>query len=160
MPVPIKAALSAVSAFAGVGLQLASLGASNRAADAARRQQELNNRRSRRQAIREAQLRRARALSFGVAFGAQDSSAVAGGVGSVGSQLGANLGFSTEYGALSNVITTNQQQARNLGAFSNFAFSFFDPNSFVSLFNNQGGGPIQSFAPPRRGSNIPYALGV
>lgn len=82
-----------------------------KASDAAREQQQIGSRRSRRQAIREAQIRRAQTLAVAGGAGGLTGSAVAGGIGSLGSQLASNFGYSSQMSGLSSLINMGQQQA-------------------------------------------------
>lgn len=67
-------------------------------------QQDLATTRSNRQAVREAQLNRARALMSAQGAGAMGGSGVAGGIGAISSQLGSAMGFATQYNAYSREI--------------------------------------------------------
>ena len=78
------------------------------------RSQEVAVRRERRGAIREAQIRRARAISQATAAGAAGGSGLAGGMASLGSQLGSALGFSTTQGAISGEITQRREKLSGL----------------------------------------------
>lgn len=78
------------------------------------RSQEVSVRRERRGAIREAQIRRARAISQATAAGAGGGSGLAGGMASLGSQLGSALGFSTTQGAISGEITQRREKLSGL----------------------------------------------
>jgi len=78
------------------------------------RSQEVAVRRERRGAIREAQIRRARAISQATAAGAGGGSGLAGGLGSLGSQLGGALGFSTTQGAISGEISQRREKLSGL----------------------------------------------
>lgn len=86
--------------------------AQDRAAKARRRQEQLANRRERRQAIRRAQVARAQAIATSVGTGAFGGSGSQGGIGAVQSQLGSELGFSSQFGGLSGIITSQTQEAR------------------------------------------------
>jgi len=104
-------ALPAIGAIATVVGTVASIDAQNKASAAQQEQQTLTTRRSRRQAIREGQIRRAQAIASAQGAGSLQSSGAAGGIGSISSQVGETLGYQSQYGALSNVITAQSQQA-------------------------------------------------
>ena len=87
-------------------------------------QQKVAATRQRRQAVRSFIRRRSQLRAAGAAAGVQGSG-VAGGLASLSSQFGANLGFGAQMGALSGQITTlsglqSTQQAQS-GMFSNIA---------------------------------------
>lgn len=98
----------AVASVAGTAVQISS---TRRAQRLQQRQQEVATRRSRRQAIREAQIRRAQSLVSAQGSGSMDSSGAVGGIGSLGSQLGEALGFSTQMSGLSRGIASAQSRA-------------------------------------------------
>lgn len=100
---------TAVSAFS----TLKQRSAQKRAARNQRKLQTLQRNRERRRAFREAQLARSRALVQAAAGGVSQSTGVLGGVSSLSSQLGANLGFSTQGQGLSNNISRANQSAAN-----------------------------------------------
>lgn len=112
-----------VSAVAGVYGTAKSVQAQKKAGKAQAQQERLQTERSRRQAIREAQLRRASALSSAAAFGGLGGSAIAGGVGSLGSQLGETLGFSGQMSGLSQRITKLNTAASMYGAIGDLGFT-------------------------------------
>ena len=104
-------------AIAGAGLALSAAGTymsyrgQKKAADAQAQQQALSVRRSRRQAIREAQIRRAQTTAVTGAAGGLTGSGYAGGIGSLGSQLATNFGFGTQMSGLSSLVNQGMQQA-------------------------------------------------
>ena len=71
--------------------------------------------RARTKAVREARIRRAEVLTGAQATGTGDTSAAAGAVGSVQSQLGANLSFLDRVGAISRESSIFQQKAVTAG---------------------------------------------
>ena len=100
-------ALAVIGAVASVGGTLAAVNQQKKAVafqqQAAVKQQEQQNlatRRSQRQAIREAQIRRAQAAAAAQGLGASGGSSIAGGT----SQTGSALGFSTQMSGLSSDI--------------------------------------------------------
>jgi len=76
-------------------------------------QDKLAVRRQRRSAIREAQIVRARQRNIAQAMGAQGS-AVSGGAASIGSELSAALGYSTQQSGLSQIITQKSQESADI----------------------------------------------
>lgn len=99
-----------IGAVAAVGGTAFSMIQQSKAAKARRRQERNANRRSRRQALREAQIKRAQAFNIANQFGAGQSSAV-GGIGAVTSQAGEAVGFASQQGALSNIISKSTELA-------------------------------------------------
>jgi hypothetical protein len=104
-------ALAAVGTVAQVGGNIKTQRAQRRSAAAQRRLQTLERNKQRRQAFREAQLARSRATVQAAGMGALGSSGFQGGVGSLSSQLGANLGFSSQAQGISNQISQFGVQA-------------------------------------------------
>lgn len=119
---PVAAVIGAVATVGGTVMQYS---AQKKAAKAAQRQQNLSTQRSNRQAIREAQLQRAQAIAAGASMGALGGSALAGGLGSLGAQLGSGLGFSSQMSSLSNDINKFQQRASTWGAIAGMGGSLF-----------------------------------
>ena len=122
---PVAAVIGAVATVGGTVMQYS---AQRKAAKAAQRQQNLSTQRSNRQAIREAQLQRAQAIAAGASMGALGGSALAGGLGSLGAQLGSGLGFSSQMSSLSNDINKFQQRASTWGAIASMGGSLFQAN--------------------------------
>jgi hypothetical protein len=94
--------------------QRQSVDAQNHAYKLEAKQQALAAARSRRQAIREAMILRAQSSAAGQAVGATGSSGLAGGLGSLASQLGAEEGFASTYSGLSRKITRLNINAASL----------------------------------------------
>jgi hypothetical protein len=117
--------LAIIGAVASVGGTVASLNAQKRASRLQQQQQTLATRQSQRQAIREAQIRRAQTMSSAQALGAVGGSAVAGGTASLGSQLGGALGFSSQMSGLSKQIGIAQSRAATAGAIANLGGDVF-----------------------------------
>ena len=91
-----------------------------------KQQQEVQTRRSRRQAIREFQIRRAAAVSGAVGAGTMGGSGSFGGIGSLGSQLGESMGFSTQMSGLSSAINAQERKAisgQSIASLGSFAFN-------------------------------------
>jgi hypothetical protein len=114
---PITLVVGAVAA-AGTAK---SLSLQKKAAAASTRQQELVAARDRRQAIREAQIRRAQGTASAQAMGVASSSLTGGGSSSIGSQLGSTLGFSSQMSGLSNNITRLSSRASMFGDIAGLA---------------------------------------
>lgn len=95
--------------------------AQERTYDIQQRQNELDARRSRVAAIREAQMKRAALVNEAASMGAQGGSAVSGGMTSLGSQLGSGLGYSSQYTNLSRDLNKASQQAEMFGALNKVA---------------------------------------
>ncbi len=114
-----------IGAGAAVEGTIASIKSSKSEAAAQQQQNDVATRRSRRRGIREAQLRRAQSVASAGAAGAGGSSGAIGGIGSLGSQLGADLGFGSQMGALSNIITQQQQRAQMWGGIASLGGSLY-----------------------------------
>jgi hypothetical protein len=90
--------------------------AQKQAAEAQQRQQELAASRERRQAIRAGIVQRARLRAQAQVMGAGGGSGVAGGISSISSQIGANLGFGTQMTGLGREYTAATGRAADFGA--------------------------------------------
>lgn len=103
------AVVAAVTAIAGTAYSISqaekAASAGRAAAAEQKKQTQLSARRSRRRALREAQIRRAETEVLGVATGAAGGSAVSGGLTSLSSQLGSGLGYASAQTALSGRIS-------------------------------------------------------
>ena len=123
------AATSTLIAIAGLAIAAGGAVMSIKAQqEAASQQKKLNNvnaRRDRRRAIRESRMARAQVLNTGAQVGAGESSAVSGGVSSVGAQMGSNLGFSTQTQALGNNITNANARDSMFQGISSIGSSIF-----------------------------------
>lgn len=155
---PVAAVIGAVATVGGTVMQYS---AQKKAAKAAQRQQNLSTQRSNRQAIREAQLQRAQAIAAGASMGALGGSALAGGLGSLGAQLGSGLGFSSQMSSLSNDINKFQQRAATWGAIAGIGGSLFQAgdgfDGLEQAFNKQPTkAPTPSMAPVRPKPNPWY----
>ena len=143
---PVAAVIGAVATVGGTVMQY---NAQKKAAAASKRQQDLSTTRSNRQAIREAQLRRAQAVAAGAAVGGLGGSAMAGGLSSLGSQLGSGLGFSSQMSGLSADIEKFQSKAAMWGAVAGMGSSLFQAgggfDGMKAAFNKQ---PTQAPKPP------------
>lgn len=155
---PVAAVIGAVATVGGTVMQYK---AQKKAAAASRRQQDLSTQRSNRQSIREAQLQRAQAITAGASMGALGGSALAGGLGSLGSQLGSGLGFSSQMSGLSADIEKFQRRAATWGAVAGMGGSLFQAaggfDAFGQAFNKQPTkAPTPSMAPVRPKPNPWY----
>ena len=129
------AAGTAIATGAAVYGTAASISASNRAMSAQKqatqvqiRQQQAQATRARRSAVRQGIMARARAANVAATTGMRDTSAVLGGLGSLSSQVGANLGYgsmmsglSQQLTGLSGTIAQAQGQAQLFGQIANLA---------------------------------------
>mgnify|MGYP003147670894 CR=1 FL=1 len=113
---PVALVIGAVACVAGT---VASISNQRKSAGLQRRQQELASRRSRRQAIRQAQLQRAQSVATAQAAGSLGGSGGLGGIGAIGSQLGEALGFSNQMSGLSQQIGAAQSRAQLFGDVAN-----------------------------------------
>lgn len=111
--IPVLAAVSTTAVVAGTVGQYK---AQEKSARLQQRSNTLATRRSAIQAIREVQMKRASTINEAVSSGANGGSAVAGGVSSLGSQLGSGLGYASQQSGLSNGIAKAGQQAELFGA--------------------------------------------
>lgn len=116
------AILGATAAVAGTAV---SIKQGKEASAATRRQQGLSARRSQRQAIREAQIRRAQSQVQAGAMGVTGGSGLAGGQASLSSQLGGSLGFAGQMSGLSQQITMAQSRAQTAGAVAGLGMQVF-----------------------------------
>lgn len=123
------AAFTTIAAVIGAGAAIAGTVQSNRAQKRAaglqRQQQQLQSRRSQRQAVREAQLRRAQAQVQAGALGVTGGSGLAGGQASLSSQLGGSLGFAGQMSGLSQGISMQQSRAQTGQAIAGLGGSLF-----------------------------------
>lgn len=120
---PVLAVIGAVASVAGT---VSSIKQQKRAAALQQQQQELATRRSQRQAIREAQIRRAQTMAAAQGLGVVGgSSAVSGGTTSLGSQLGGSLGFASQMSGLSREIGVASSKANTFGAIAGLGGTAF-----------------------------------
>jgi chromatin segregation and condensation protein Rec8/ScpA/Scc1 (kleisin family) len=108
--------LSGVSTVANMKASKDQSSAQKKAAAYQRRMDELRQNRERRQAIREQRIKTAQVIQAGANQGAQTSSAVQGGAGSLQSQLSSNLSFLDNMATNANLASRANQQALNAGA--------------------------------------------
>jgi len=103
-----------------LGLGVASLGAQQEAAREQKKSAQLAQRRTANTALREAQMRRARAMVVGQNTGATPM------VGQLGSQFGATAGYATQQSGLSGNISEARGRALALSGLSNLMPDFKD----------------------------------
>ena len=127
---PAAPVIAAVATVVGAGVGISQANKASRsqriAADASRRQKANQARRSRMAAIRQAQQRRALMRTEGESRGMFGGSALAGGLGGVSSSLGSALGYSTQQGALSNIIGVESSNASRYSGLSNMGFGMMN----------------------------------
>lgn len=113
------------SAVVGAVGTVASISQQRKSASLQQKQQAVETRRSQRQAIREAQIRRAQVMQSSIAGGSNLGSGLAGGMSSVGSQVGSSLGYSTQMSGLSQDISMASQNAQTAGSLGELGFKVF-----------------------------------
>jgi len=135
---------------AGIGLGLAGLGtiksqqAQKKAAKTQRQQQLLDDRRQRRSAIREMQIRRAQMSATAQSAGSLESSGFSGGVSSLQSQLGGAQGFASQMTGLSGVISSATQSANTWNAVAGLGGTLFGQAGGFSAFGSGGSGSTRT----------------
>lgn len=152
-------ALAVIGAGALIGGTYLQYRGQKKAAEAQQKQQALATRRSRRQAIREAQIREGQTINIAGGINALQSSGTAGGLGSLGSQLASNFGFGTQMSGLSSLVNQGQQQAAlgsgiaSLGSTAlSTGLSFYQPTP-----SGGAGQPTQAPVPrPNPQRSAPY----
>jgi len=148
-----------ISAVAGVAGTLASVSAQRKEASLRRKQQAVATRRSRRQAIRQAQITRAQAIATAQGAGALQSSGTTGGIGAISSQLGEQLGFSTQMSGLSRDIGSAASRASTFGSLGQLGFTAFSQlggfEALGELAPNRAPTPTTSLGPTTRPNNRP-----
>ena len=110
--------LAPVLAIIGIGAGIASSQASAQATATQRRQAQEQAQFERRRAIRQTLMERALAVNVAATTGLEGGSAARGGITSIGSQLGTNLGFTSLQSGLSNQYYQQTQRAETLGGVS------------------------------------------
>ena len=121
--------MSVISAIAGVISAVATVKGvqeQKKAARAQQGQQQLEYRRSQRQALREAQLRRAQGMATAQSAGMLGGSAVSGGASSLASQAGSTLGFASQMSGLSKDISVATSRANTFGAIAGLGVNVAD----------------------------------
>ena len=149
--------VTAVAAVGSLVMQRKAVRAQERASAAQteiareqQRQQEVAAAASRRRSVRAAQIQRAQALASAQALGAAGGSGISGGISSLGSQLGAGLGYQTQLTGISRNISVLSQQAGTAmgqarraeglaglyGGVGNFASQFESFEDFTGMFTS------------------------
>lgn len=105
----VFAVLSAVATVAGT---VQNVREQRKASRLSQRQQEVIARRERRQTQRAAQIQRAQAVATAAGTGSLESSSAAGGIGSISSQVGEQIGFANQVSGLSRQINSAQASAQ------------------------------------------------
>lgn len=142
---PVAAVIGAVAAVGGTVMAYKQ---QKKAAAAQRKQQELATERSNRESIREAQLRRAMAISAASSMGALGGSALGGGLASLGSQLGSGLGFSSQMSGLSRDIEKYTQKAQTWGSIASMGSTLFQAAGGFSAFGQGSSTATKAPTPP------------
>jgi len=117
--------VTAVAAVVGAVSSVRSANAQKKAGEAAQKQQEIQSSASRRAAIREMQIKRAQTVASAQAAGVVGGSGVSGGLSSLGSQVGANLGYSSQMSGLSREISMNNMNAQKYSNIAGFSGTVF-----------------------------------
>ena len=131
--------IQAVAAVATVVGTVSSINQQKKAAAAQRRQQQLQTQRSQRQAIREAQIRRAQTQSQALALGATGGSALGGGLASLSSQLGGSIGYAGQMSGLSDRISIASQKAQTAGAIAELGMTAFSGFGGFDMLTKKSG---------------------
>lgn len=129
-------AVAIIGAVVGVVASVASIQAQKKASKARERQEALAARRSQRQAIREAQIRKAQVIASAEGLGSAEGSGLAGGLSSTSSQLGGALGFSTEMSGLSRKVSKYTTRAGTYDALAGLGFTAFQASGGFDLFGS------------------------
>lgn len=157
--------LSVVLAVAGVAAGVQSARAAGAAAEAQaaatateRRKESERVSFERRRAIRQTLMERQLAVNTAAVSGLEGGSAARGGISSLGSQLGTNLGFGTAQSGLSNLYFTQTMQAQRLSGqsqmFGALSGAFFQgASSFAGMKNL----PTVASVPNKSFFTDPYA---
>jgi hypothetical protein len=111
--------LAPVLAIIGIGAGIASSQASAQATATQRRQAQEQAQFERRRAIRQVLMERALAVNVAATTGLEGGSAARGGITSLGSQFGTNLGFTSLQSGLNNQYYQQTQRAETLSGVSN-----------------------------------------
>jgi len=137
----VVAAVAAVATVAGTAVSITQSQSAAKDAKKARalegQRQENQERRRRRQEIRRARIARAQTVNVGSQVGATGSSALAGGTGSVSSQLGSSLGFSDQQAGLARQISSLNQSSADKQSLANLGGSVAGLG--LSAFNSADG---------------------
>lgn len=151
---PMLMAVSGVAAVAGTVM---SYNQQKKAGELAQQQQEVNYRRERMQAIRQAQIQRAQAIMSSVGAGSSESSGAAGGIGSISSQLGTQMGFGSQMSELTQGINQANQSASMWGGVANLGMTGFNMFGGGDWLKSKVGGSTPSPTPVFSGLRVPRA---
>jgi Flp pilus assembly protein TadB len=128
----VGVAISAYGTYTGMETSKKAARASRAAADAQRRQEDVAQQRERLKQVREARIRQAQVVQAGENQGVSGSSAIAGGVGDIGTQAAGNIGYTNAMQSAGNeiynqntIIRTANRQAQTAQGFTNFGKSLF-----------------------------------
>lgn len=114
-----------IGAVAGVAGTVIQYTQGRKIAKAQQQQQEAATRKERLQAIRATMIQGAQAQAGAVGAGVADSSGAIGGIGALRSQLGTEMGFSSQMSELSHRISGAQQMAAFGGAMSDLGWTAY-----------------------------------
>lgn len=151
--------IAAVSGAVGIAGTVMAHNQQKKASKAAEQQQLLQDRRQRMQAIRSAQIQRASAIMSSIGAGSSESSGAMGGIGSIGSQLGTELGFGSQMSNLSGDINRANRSASMWSGVAGLGMTGFNmAGGPEALAANFGGGrtPMPSF----QGYQVPNSSSV
>lgn len=151
---PLITAVSGVAAVAGTVM---SYNQQKKAGRLAEQQQEVADRRDRMQAIRQAQIQRAQAIMSSVGAGSSESSGAAGGIGSISSQLGTQMGFGSQMSALTQGINQANQSASMWGGVAKLGMTGFNTFGGGDWLKSKVNGPTTSNTPVFTGLQVPRA---
>lgn len=134
--------MAITAAIITAGATVYSVSQQKKAARAQEQQQQLQSRRSQRQAVRQAQIQRAQQQAAAQGLGVVGGSGLAGGAASLSSQTGAALGYAGQMSGLSKEISMASQRAQTAGAIANLGSQAFTSlGGFGTILPNpQGGG--------------------
>ena len=133
----VGAAVGVVGLGVSVAGSLAAQGAQDRQIRLERQRQDAQERRRRRQTLRERAIAVGRIQNATSQTGARDSSAQTGGIGSVNAQNGSNLGFISQIGGVNRGVSAAQQDQANASSLGAFGSSLSSVGGTV--FNAAGG---------------------
>lgn len=129
----------AVSLFTG----MKALSAQKKAADAAKKQQQLADTRERRRLLRQTQIVQGQAVNTAAVIGGLGSSGLAGGLMNVNNQAQSQIGYQAQSSQLANLQSGYMQQANQWGMFGDIFGGFLKSSNF-----SLGGSTVASNANP------------
>lgn len=110
--------------------------AQKKASRARQRQQQLQARRSRREAIRRQQIARAQSIATAQSAGGLGGSGTSGGIGSLSSRTGAGLGYSTQMSGISGEINSAMADASRAQGIAGLGSTIFGLGMDFGAFQN------------------------